>query len=299
MKSHILNLIYKVAGLAGINILLSKKGTVRESAVKSPLGFWYIGNLFNRSDIAYGIFQNGQVEIEEGAVFSHLIDILHEKLDKRAAGLHIYDIGAHTGYYSLFSAIKDKQSTIYAFEPVAEYFEITKKNIELNNLSDRISAFKIGLSNQNDKAQINLAGSGSSLNTDMVSTGSTEEIDIRTLDSFIQEKNLAIPDLMKIDVESHELAMLEGMKETLAAHRPILFMEVIKLHQGKTNAKFDATFEFMKGLNYTAYSHSYRGEQNSPEYKLFDPKNTAPTAIENLAMYVFVPSEKAEILKLA
>jgi len=51
------------------------------------------------------------------------------------------------------------------------------------------------------------------------------QVPLRTLDSLIQERNLARLDLIKIDVEGHECRVLDGAAATLGRHRPVLVIE--------------------------------------------------------------------------
>src|SRR5262249_841432 len=51
------------------------------------------------------------------------------------------------------------------------------------------------------------------------------QVPLRTLDSLIQERNLARLDLIKIDVEGHECSVLDGAAATLGRHRPALVIE--------------------------------------------------------------------------
>ena len=43
-------------------ILIPNKTSVRPTAVKSDIGFWYCGNVIDEKDISYGILRNGSVE---------------------------------------------------------------------------------------------------------------------------------------------------------------------------------------------------------------------------------------------
>lgn len=66
------------------------------------------------------------------------------------------------------------------------------------------------------------------------------EIAVRTIDS------LALPrvDLIKIDVEGMEMAVLHGAVNTIREQRPVMFVEHIKLDKG-------AFERFLRTLDYT------------------------------------------------
>jgi Methyltransferase FkbM domain len=51
------------------------------------------------------------------------------------------------------------------------------------------------------------------------------EIPVRTLDSLREDLGFH-PDLVKIDVEGYEIAVLRGASRTLREDRPVLFLEV-------------------------------------------------------------------------
>ena len=51
----------------------------------------------------------------------------------------------------------------------------------------------------------------------------TGDIQVRTLDGVAQEEGISSIDLLKLDVEGHELAVLEGARETLARTRAVQF----------------------------------------------------------------------------
>jgi hypothetical protein len=52
-----------------------------------------------------------------------------------------------------------------------------------------------------------------------------EDVPVRTLDRLLAEGLTRAPDLIKIDTEGGELAVLRGARELLAAHRPLVVFE--------------------------------------------------------------------------
>ena len=72
---------------------------------------------------------------------------------------------------------------------------------------------------------------------------------MRTIDGLLERGELAPPDVVKIDVEGAELLVLEGMRRTLAAHRPAL---VVELHD--TRSAFEA-FLAEAGYRITGGAH--------------------------------------------
>src|ERR1700722_18440066 len=98
------------------------------TAVKSDLGFWYAGNLANRSDIAYYIWCNGQTEPEGTALVLEILGLLKKQKPK----LIFYDVGANTGYFGIMAAfVGQGATTVYSFDPVIEHNETERQSILL------------------------------------------------------------------------------------------------------------------------------------------------------------------------
>jgi FkbM family methyltransferase len=55
-----------------------------------------------------------------------------------------------------------------------------------------------------------------------------EEIELFRLDDYVRDLNLEKIDVIKIDVEGSELAVLKGAIEVLKKFRPLIFLEVSK-----------------------------------------------------------------------
>jgi len=57
------------------------------------------------------------------------------------------DVGANVGNYTLWFLHRLPKSSVYAFEPVPDNYEVLVKNIELNNFQSRVTAFNVGILN--------------------------------------------------------------------------------------------------------------------------------------------------------
>jgi FkbM family methyltransferase len=133
------------------------------------------------------------------------------------------DVGAHVGIWTI--RLAQLFTDVIAFEPVPDHVECwyantkTFTNVELNELA---------LSNKSEVVKMKQARhSGTSsleYNPSQLRTSTEIEISTQTLDSF----NLSRVDFMKIDVEGHEMPMLEGAKDTIDVYAPIIFIEILK-----------------------------------------------------------------------
>lgn len=153
-----------------------------------------------------------------------------EKLARRSEV--IFDIGANTGIYSLVANSINPSSTIYAFEPVKRVFEKLEENRELNNF-DFIS-IEQGLSNYDGEAVIfdteNEHVYSVTVNKNLYAEGESvveTTIPVKRLDTFIEENGVKKIDLMKIDVETHEPEVLEGMGKYLGEFKPAMLIEIL------------------------------------------------------------------------
>jgi FkbM family methyltransferase len=141
----------------------------------------------------------------------------------------IYDIGANIGYYTvLFSQLSIK-GKIIAFEPDSFNYEYLKKNKKLNDLSN-VSLIFNGISSTISELlfykDIN-TGRTSSVEQDAWHPNATKIqkviISTTTLDKVCE--TYGKPNLIKCDVEGHEVEVLKGAEKVLS-YNPILMIEV-------------------------------------------------------------------------
>jgi FkbM family methyltransferase len=135
----------------------------------------------------------------------------------------LFDIGANVGVYSVLGCAKQPELQAFAFEPVVENRALLDRNLSLNGVDGRVSIEPVAISDRNGTATISLAASG----THSLSArpdGATREVQTLTLDEFHRDHQVT-PDLIKIDVEGHEAAVLDGARTLLTQATPTVFME--------------------------------------------------------------------------
>lgn len=64
------------------------------------------------------------------------------------------DIGANQGLYTICSAINDKCIKSYAFEPVPMTFEFLKRNVDLNQVTEKCVLLNKAISGEHGQHQI-------------------------------------------------------------------------------------------------------------------------------------------------
>ena len=128
-----------------------------------------------------------------------------------------FDIGANIGYVSALAASENPQIQILAFEPMPNNRKEFAGNMELKQFS-HYEIFPYCLSDQEGEVSFASFGESESGWGQVVSEGEqrgqgeTIKCQAKTLDSLWNEGVLGhqLPDLIKIDVEGHELHVLQG-----------------------------------------------------------------------------------------
>ena len=142
-------------------------------------------------------------------------------------GKVVMDIGANIGVFSFLAARLGAEKVI-AFEPVNSTCEILKRNIELNNLQNKVLPVNKALGDKVGRGQINYVGGGddtATLDPTLESysrVGSLkQECEITTVDALLSEHQTGTS-FMKIDSEGSEKKVIIGARETIRASKPLL-----------------------------------------------------------------------------
>ena len=154
----------------------------------------------------------------------------------RTPGL-VVDVGANTGFYALLAACASPKARVLAFEPYWPVFEVLVRNLDANACGRRIEAVPLALSRREGTATLyvptqehGLMETSSSLEASFKTVHSeAQAIRTATLDGFLagHRRGRDRVTLIKVDVEGHDTAVLEGARRTVARSRPLLFVEVL------------------------------------------------------------------------
>jgi len=187
-------------------------------------------------------------------------------------GATILDVGAHIGYYTLlFSKRAGAKGKVIAFEPSTETHERLLENISLNDLHN-ITTVKAAASDRAGSAVINLAAGANTGSTSLhFDSGAvdTEQVETVVIDDYLRQHAIDAVDLIKIDVEGHELQVLKGLRRTLAAPAataPEIFIEVNENTLASAGTRVAAIFEELGAADYEAHRIVGAGEtRREPE----------------------------------
>lgn len=135
-------------------------------------------------------------------------------------GMICMDLGANIGYSTLLMAEKvGSTGKVYAIEPDPADIKLLNDNIKINEYTDRVEVFRMAISNRQGTMPFYL-GKTSNL-SGLDKTKNTEDnpimVKVDTLTNFCMHKR--IPELIKMDIEGHEVEVLEGMYGLVKARK--------------------------------------------------------------------------------
>jgi FkbM family methyltransferase len=132
----------------------------------------------------------------------------------------VFDVGANIGLVAIPLAQKLPDCRVYAFEPHPANTLRLHENIELNGVSN-VEVVPAAVSS----FQGTLAMAESSPMMHNVRSTGKLRVPCIALDAFIGSGDFPV-DIVKIDVEGHELEVLRGAKFLLRTQRPVVVCEV-------------------------------------------------------------------------
>ncbi len=157
------------------------------------------------------------------------------------------DIGAHIG--SVLSSIRRHHPgvSLIAVEAVPSKAE----QLEANFPDAQVHPVALGPSEGSVSFYVDELRPGySSLSSDRGATTTEIVVPMRTLDDLLRSSESV--SCIKIDVEGHELGVLEGGRETLAKHRPAILFESGPRREEEEHVIGDL-FDLLAGLGYELF----------------------------------------------
>ena len=204
-----------------------------------------------------GVFLTG-LELGYEASTLALLDIL------TADNGVFYDVGGNFGYFSLCLAARPGYGGhIHTFEPHPMSFAELQAHINASGLKARITPHAIALSNENGTGRLRIDALHSAL-AKLMDGAAGVDVPLKQLDSL----DLPPPSVIKIDVEDHEVAVLEGGQRLLKETRPAILFESLR------GAPLGATFkpfDFLEGLDFRFYVPAWHLEDQENSFCVSEP----------------------------
>jgi FkbM family methyltransferase len=138
----------------------------------------------------------------------------------------VIDVGAAFGFYTILASKRvGQRGRVVAIEPQPDSFEMLKKNIKLNKLTNIVT---LNYAVSSRKTTLKLYSSYSTIQErDGQSLQSYIEVSADNLDNLLRQLDIDEVNWVKVDVEGAELEVLKGAVGILSRSRDIaLFVEV-------------------------------------------------------------------------
>ena len=144
-------------------------------------------------------------------------------------GSVFFDIGANVGFFTLLGArLVGSSGKVVAFEPHAENAERLRRNLELNSF-EHVDVVVQAVSDVSGDRLLDARHPATAALMPADDPGPGDglaRVEVTSLDEFLATRRDLEPDVVKIDVEGHEVEIVRGMLETLGRRSLVLVCEM-------------------------------------------------------------------------
>lgn len=178
----------------------------------------------------------------------------------------IYDVGASTGVWSETMLGIFPDARCHLFEPLAYHplfaAALQQRLERVPNLA--LHAIAVGDRDAEQTIAVAEDGFGSSLNDrgDLPLIRERRSVAVRRLDSYVREQSLEPPDIVKIDTQGFEAAVLRGGEETIRHAGALLVETWLERDYGPGTPLLPEIIAALKplGLTLVDFGESFRDE---------------------------------------
>ena len=179
-------------------------------------------------------------------------------------GQTFVDVGANIGYFTLLgSALVGSAGKVYAFEPDPDNFRLLVENCHLNKLSN-VACEEAALSDRNGSGTLYLSDDNLGDHTIYAADGERPACAIRLLqgDDYFSGRAGGI-DVIKVDVQGAEYAVLQGMASVLNRALPALTL-ILEFSPNSLRAAGSSGKQLLQllvgmGLHFYIFDHRRQG----------------------------------------
>lgn len=200
--------------------MIDEPAVVRLCAPNDLIPFRILGPPADRGVI-------GEIQASGGTYEPQVMQALRALLPADAV---VFDIGANIGVFAVVMARLAPRGKVFAFEPAPESYEYLVRNAEVNGATnivaertavyDRTGSVEFVFSPDAPSGSFVAPGAGKA------ATATSEAVTAVRLDDYVAAQGLSRVDLVMVDAEGAELAVLRGAERTLAIRRPALLVEI-------------------------------------------------------------------------
>ncbi len=180
------------------------------------------------------------------------------------AHMVLFDVGANVGDYTERALSLAHDVRVHCFEPVPATFKALEARFTSDPRRDRVRLNNVGLGDQVGTATMRVYGptaGSNSLYERRSALGAHPEftehreqaVSLTTLDAYVTAEAVQRIDLLKIDVEGHELKVLRGATHALAAG----VVKTIQFEYGgcflDAGTRLEQVFDLLSGNGYSIF----------------------------------------------
>lgn len=223
---------------------------------------WYLGLKFNHhlaGDVSFCTYVNGRYEPNEMCAVAGLL----------RPGMTFVDVGANEGLFTLLaSRLIGPTGAVHAFEPSPREAGRLAENIDLNGLAN-VRVHRVALGAAQGTAVLHVAdvehpghNTLGGLVYHETKQAYSVDVPVLTLDQVADQEGFERLDLLKIDVEGSETAVLKGAQGVLRRFRPALLTEAQDESLRHMGSSVSELVELLRKLDYAVWAF---GESGRPE----------------------------------
>jgi len=166
----------------------------------------------------------------------------------------LLDVGAYHGVFSLAFTVGGSEKQAIAIEPSPEAYPKLVINLQVNHMD--IRAENVALSNTDGALDMSFEWDHAVVKQALKTTDSRAIKVQKITGDALCEQTQFTPDVIKIDVEGHELKVLHGLARVIEQNHPMIFLELHPFHLEKEGDDLADIEKFITDHNYVITSAS-------------------------------------------
>ena len=202
-----------------------------------------------------------------GAIYDEqLIQNFYNNIIFNRDTINFFDIGSNTGSF-IFLPLLNSTINCYAFEPNPLAYEALVENIEINNLTNNVKSYNLGMWDTQKQMELKIPKdtTDSGLATfgddpsrfsydDKSGEFTTHTIECETIDNMFEKLKLQSLDIIKIDTEGAELSIIKGGEKTIREFKPNILLEFDDKNTVQFGYRRDDIVSLLQSYGYTNFN---------------------------------------------